>query len=207
MEILNLNIYQQLLTAVEKLPKEAVERAKKEITRKGYDTTGYQYQFLVNILNETLGLGKWGFSYTILKESEKTWRSGQNYWEITVNVNVWIKDQEEKISFDCVGGHKSEMHADALKGAITNGFKKTVAFFGVGKKAYEGTIDDDYRPIPQDNTKLNSLVENVRTGQSIPIIEYQETLDSDPFAGMAINEAKKEWKRSPAYKSKIEYRK
>ena len=58
----------------------------------------------------------------------------------------------------CVGGHKSEMYADALKGAITNSFKKTLGFFGIGKKAYEGMLDDDYRPIPvgtQAKTQLH----------------------------------------------------
>ena len=41
-------------------------------------------------------------------------------------------------------------YADALKGAITNGFKKTAAFWGVGRDAYAGTIDDDNTPLPDD---------------------------------------------------------
>ena len=143
-----LNIYQKLLKAVDSLPKEAIEKASKEITRKGYDTTGYQYQFLVNVLNEVLGIGQWDFTYTILRETEGKWSNGRSFWDITVDVKVTFKNIG---SFNCVGGHKSELHADALKGAITNGFKKTVAFFGVGKKAYEGTIDEDYRPLPQEN--------------------------------------------------------
>ncbi len=148
--------YQELLKAVDSLPKEAIEKAKKEITRKGYDTTGYQYQFLVNVLNEVIGIGDWGFDYKILKEIEGKWGNGKGFWEITTEITAWIKvgtTDKKKVSFSCVGGHKSEMHADALKGAITNGFKKTVAFFGIGKKAYEGTIDDDYRPVPYQSTK------------------------------------------------------
>lgn len=153
------NKYQELMKAVDALPKEAVEKAKKEITRKGYDTTGYQYQFLVNVLNEVVGIGDWGFDYKILKELEGKWGNGKCFWEITVEVTVWIMiGENKKVSFACIGGHKSEMHADALKGAITNGFKKTVTFFGVGKKAYEGTIDDDYRPIPQGEKKSEKIV-------------------------------------------------
>ena len=140
-------IYKQLVEATNNLPKDAVEKAPKNITRKGYDTTGYGYQFLVNVLNETLGIGGWGFKYELLKEIEGKWSNEKSYWDITVNVTVWIKvDNSTPASFSCVGGHKSEMYSDALKGAITNGFKKTVAFFGVGKNAYEGTIDEDYRP-------------------------------------------------------------
>jgi len=54
------------------------------------------------------------------------------------------------------------MHSDAMKGAVTNGFKKALSFFGVGKAAYEGTIDEDYRPIPE-GTPANKAVPNQPT--------------------------------------------
>ena len=148
------SIYKELLEAVEKLPKEAIEKASKEITRKGYDTTGYQYQFLVNVMNEVCGIDGWGYGYSILKEKEGAWSNGKGFFEITTDVKVYINIGDKKIERVCAGGHKSEMHADALKGAITNGLKKTLAMFGVGRRAYEGTIDDDYRPIPQSNEKV-----------------------------------------------------
>lgn len=142
-------IYNKLIEAVEKLPKEAIESAKKEVTRKGYDTTGYQYQYLVNILNEIVGVENWNSTYETDKEIEGKYASGQSYWEITVDTEVEILGVKRR----CAGGHKSGMHADAKKGAITNSFKKTVALFGVGKKAYEGTIDEDYRPVaPESDT-------------------------------------------------------
>lgn len=147
-----MNEYQRLLEAVDKLPKEAVESAPKEKTRKGYDTTGYQYQYLVNVMNEVFGLEGWGFDYKVLKEIEGTYaRSGGNYWEITVDISLWTLADGKTAKRTCVGGHRSEMHPDALKGAITNGLKKTLALLGVGKKAYEGTLDEDYRPIPGGN--------------------------------------------------------
>jgi hypothetical protein len=37
---------------------------------------------------------------------------------------------------------------DAKKGAFTNALKKAAAMFGVGRQAYEGTIDDDNEPVP-----------------------------------------------------------
>jgi len=145
--------YEELIKAVDALPKEAVEKADKNVTRKGYNTTGYQYQFLVNVLNDVIGVGEWGFNYKIIKEIEGKWNNGRGFWDITVEVFIWIQIGNKRPSFSCVGGHKSEAYADALKGAITNGFKKTVAFFGVGKKAYEGTIDDDYRPQENGSTQ------------------------------------------------------
>ena len=35
---------------------------------------------------------------------------------------------------------------DARKGSYTNAFKKAAAFFGVGRQAYEGSLDDDNLP-------------------------------------------------------------
>lgn len=138
-------IYAKLIEAVEALPKEAVESAKKADTRKGYDTTGYQYQFLVNVLNEVVGLGNWGMVWNVLKEQKGQYSSGKEFFDITASVTVWIMDGEKKAEFTNVGGHQSPLYNDALKGSITNGFKKTVSYFGIGKKAYEGTLDEDYR--------------------------------------------------------------
>lgn len=137
-------VLQALYIAVDALPASATETAKKEITRKGYDTTGYQYQYLVNVLNEVIGVANWGFTYTILKEEKGSWSNGKPFYELTVEMTVTILGA----SRTCVGGHKSEAFADAMKGAITNSLKKTLGMFGVGKKAYEGTIDEDYRPVP-----------------------------------------------------------
>lgn len=136
-----LNAYHKLLKAVADLPKESIEHAKKDVTRKGYDTTGYQYQYLVNVFNDVLGIDGWNYDYKILKEVQGQWKSGGGYWEITVEIAITVDKTTKKL----VGGHKAEAHADALKGAITNGFKKTAAMFGVGKAAYEGTLDEEFR--------------------------------------------------------------
>lgn len=154
-----MSIYDDLLKGVEDLPKGAVERTKKDITRKGYDTTGYQYQFLVNVMNEVIGFDKWSFDYTLVKDIEGKYNNGKPWWDITVDVIITVSLNGEKvITRKCAGGHRSEMYADALKGAITNGFKKTVALFGVGKKAYEGTIDEDYRPLAGDMQSASKTV-------------------------------------------------
>ncbi|MFQ5532131.1 MAG: Rad52/Rad22 family DNA repair protein, partial [Candidatus Nanoarchaeia archaeon] len=139
------NLY-QLLSAP--LPAEAIEHAPKEITRKGYDTTGYQYQYVVERLNEVCGIKGWSFEYKILKEEEGTrGKYDKKYYEVTVEVKLIITVSQE-MSHVGIGGHRAEMYADALKGAITGGFKKAAAFYGIGQDAYKGTIDEDYRPIP-----------------------------------------------------------
>ncbi len=139
-------IYNEIQKAIDNLPKSAIERTKKEITRKGYDTTGYQYQFLVNVLNEVVGVSGWSFSYSLVRETEGKTARGRTTWEITVEMRIKILDAE-RVS---AGGHTSFVYFDALKGAITNSLKKTLALFGVGTKAFEGTIDEDLRPMPKN---------------------------------------------------------
>ncbi len=137
-------IYDALIKAVEELPDHAVERTTKAMTRKGYDTTGYGYQFLVNVINEIVGPNGWGFEYHVIKEVVGQYKSGQSFYDVTVETRVKILDAERV----CAGGHQSSSYSDALKGAITNSLKKTLGLFGIGKTAYEGTLDDDNVPLP-----------------------------------------------------------
>ena len=159
-----------------KLPEEAIQRTSKEQTKKGYDTTGYSYQYCVNRLNDILG-EKWGYGYHILKEITGAYKSGQPFFDVTVELSIWINDKEN--ARICVGGHTSATFADALKGAITNAFKKTAAFWGIGKEAYEGSIDDDNKPLPDSNDNIN----NKKTTQTTAPAETKEPQSIDIIAG------------------------
>lgn len=131
------------------LSKEAIQKASKEETRKGYDTIGYKYQYVINRLNEVCGIDGWNFTWKILKMIEGTWRKkiGSNQWidvpnfEITVEIKMWIINPE--IKRPCAGTHLSVSFGNALKGAITSGLKKTAALFGVGRQAFEQSLDED----------------------------------------------------------------
>jgi len=161
----------------EKLPAEGVQRTKGSATKKNYDTDGYGYQYCVNRLNEIYGT-HWGFDYKIIKEIEGTYRSGQKNWEIVVEVGIWLKSEDIR---KCVGGHIGASYTDALKGAITNAFKKTAAFWGVGRHAYEGTIDEDNLPYPQsqaEQKKEKSLPQEKPNGDLKKALEYISTIKS-----------------------------
>lgn len=134
------------------LPSEAIQRTKGKITHKGYDTDGYGYQFVVNRLNDLCG-DKWGFFWEIINTREGKYSNGNQCFDITVKTSIWILNKDSCRS--CVGGHISGVYADALKGAITNSFKKTAAFWGVGCQAYEGILDDDNNPWPEFNNSGN----------------------------------------------------
>jgi len=148
--------YKQLIAP---FPEGSVERTKKEQTRKGYDTTGYKYQYLVDRFNEVFGIEGWSFTWEIIREKEGKWKSGSAFFDITVKVNINVL---EKTNRSMAGGHISSLYCDALKGAITNAFKKCAAMYGVGGDAYKGIIDDDNIPIIEKPNSVNTNIENTK---------------------------------------------
>ena len=152
-------------------PEEAIQRTLGSQTRKGYDTTGYGYQFAIDRFNNVCG-SMWGFDYKILKEVTGAYKSGQPYYDITVEMMIWVRDPET--ARKCVGGHISGSYADALKGAITNSFKKTAAFWGVGRQAYAGTIDDDNVPqkegvmdVESNFAAIKKIIDKITTSEEL----------------------------------------
>lgn len=134
----------------EELPREGIQKASAQKTKKGYDTTGYGYQYCVDKFNEVCGFD-WGFNWEILNITNGKFNNGTPFFDITCKVEIWVGDKKAR---SCVGGHIAKLHADALKGAITNGFKKVAAFWGVGSSAFRGEIDDDNKPYPEDNNTI-----------------------------------------------------
>ena len=128
----------------------AIQRTKGTETKRGYDTTGYGYQYCVDRFTDVCG-DKWGFTWDVIDRADGQYKSGQPYIDITVRVGIWVTERTN--IRECVGGHRSSTFADALKGAITNGFKKTAAFWGVGAAAYRGTLDDDNKPEPEHRSE------------------------------------------------------
>ena len=135
----------------------AIEKSKASETKKGYNTTGYGCQYLINRMNEVLGPAYWRAREEIVAKNIGTSSTGKPVYDITMKMTVQIGNPACKVSEDgtiqyfeviaeqtCYGGHVSYgTLADALKGAYTNSLKKTLALFGVGRQAYEGSIDDD----------------------------------------------------------------
>jgi hypothetical protein len=67
--------------------------------------------------------------------------------DITLELGEWIDGQFMVFAESLAdGGHVASSEADARKGSYTNAFKKAAAFHGVGRQAYEGSLDDDNLP-------------------------------------------------------------
>jgi hypothetical protein len=157
------SVYSRLASA---MPEDAIQRTKGSETRKGYNTTGFSYQYCVNRFNEVMGVGGWFYSYEIVHTIEGKYASGKPFFDITVDVKITLYVEGKKdTTMTMPGGHISASYADALKGAVTNGFKKCAAMFGVGRAAYEGSIDDDNVPLPADHGTSRIDKPDVREAQ------------------------------------------
>jgi hypothetical protein len=138
----------QLLAAP--FPESCIQRTDGRTTGKGYSTSGIGYQFVVNRLNEAVGVGGWR-THREITVKEITTGSGRKAYEaicdLILELGAWI-DGEFQVFAESLadGGHTSTSEADARKGAYTNGLKKAAAMFGCGRQAYEGTLDDDNLP-------------------------------------------------------------
>ncbi|MEW5848036.1 MAG: Rad52/Rad22 family DNA repair protein [Myxococcota bacterium] len=131
-------------------PDEAVERTDGAVTGKGYSTTGIKYQFVVNRLNDVLGLGGWR-AHRQVTVTQLATSSGRKAYEaicdLVLQLGTWVNGEFQVFAEALAdGGHISVSEADARKGAYTNALKKGAAMFGCGRQAYEGTLDDDAVP-------------------------------------------------------------
>lgn len=133
------------------LPEEAVQRTDGAVTGRGYSTTGYGYQYVANRLNEVLGVGGWRTQQTFTVRTATTAKGRTVYeatCELTLQLGTWADGRFLPFcEVHGTGGHSSTIEADARKGSYTNSFKKAAGMAGVGKAAFEGTIDDDNLPI------------------------------------------------------------
>jgi len=140
-------IYQQLAAP---FSEHCIQRTEGRLTGRGYDTSGIGYQFIANRLNEVLGVGGWRAHRTV-NVKEVTRSNGRPAFEaicdITLELGEWVSGDFVVFAESLAdGGHLASSEADARKGAYTNAFKKAAAFFGVGRQAYEGSLDDDNIP-------------------------------------------------------------
>jgi hypothetical protein len=138
-------IYEQFIVD---FPKEALRT---EVTDKGETFSLYGYQFIVNRLNETVGIDHWHFE--ILGDIDKE-RKGDLWWvslKLRLALGNWRDGTFMPLVYkEAFGSGISDSLGNAEKGATTNGLKKVASLFGIGKKAYEGMIEEFDNVNPND---------------------------------------------------------
>jgi hypothetical protein len=152
-------------------PEHCIQRTEGRITGRGYDTSGIGYQFIANRLNEVLGVGGWRAHRTVTVK-EITRSNGRPAFEaicdITLELGEWVDGQFIVFAESLAdGGSIAASEADARKGAYTGSWKKAAAFFGVGRQAYEGSLDDDN--LPQDGQVPTPAAHVVAQVQQRPV--------------------------------------
>jgi hypothetical protein len=156
-------------------PEHCIQRTEGRVTGRGYDTTGIGYQHIANRLNEVLGVGGWRAHRSVhVKETLRS--NGRPAFEaicdITLELGEWLNGDFVVFAESLAdGGHVASSEADARKGAYTNAFKKAAAFFGVGRQAYEGSLDDDNLPSEQsgDGVTVTTLPAAPQVPRPTPI--------------------------------------
>ena len=135
-------------------PEEAIERTEGRVTGRGYDTAGIKYQYVVDRINEVLGVGGFRTHRTTTVKSATSAKGRPVFealCEVCLELGEW-KDGTFVVFAEAYGdgGHTAMTEADARKGAFTNGFKKAAAMLGAGRDAYRGVLDDDNGPAAED---------------------------------------------------------
>jgi len=127
-----------------------IQRTEGRLTGRGYDTASIGYIHVVARLNEVLGIGSWRAHRTV-NVKEITRSNGRPAFEaicdITLELGEWVDGNFIVFAESLAdGGHVASSEADARKGSYTNAFRKACSFFGIGKQAWEGSLDDDNLP-------------------------------------------------------------
>lgn len=128
-------------------PPEAVERTEGSKTGRGFDTAGVKVQWIIDRLNEVVGIGNWRVTRETFVHAATT-GSGRKIYEawsdVALQLGEWSGDTFVPFAeARAYGAHTSMAEGDARKGAATNGIKRAAAMMGCGAAAYRGELDDD----------------------------------------------------------------
>ena len=105
--------------------------------------------------------------------------------DITLELGEWVDGNFIVFAESLAdGGHLASTEADARKGSYTNAFKKAAAFFGVGRQAYEGSLDDDNLPGEHVVEVVQQPVQRMPAAQAPvqPVQPTQNTQVAQPAA-------------------------
>lgn len=171
------------------LAKEAVQKSKKSDTHRGYDTTGYGYQWLIDRLNDVVGIGHRLIERYIEDVYSYKTRNDVEMWSVSVDCTIslgnWVGGQFVTIArSNLCGGHQAKLRSDAQKGAWTNAFKKTAALFGLGADAYRGDMDEDNAEHPDVAAGRQAVKDEIAEGLNLPKTTPEEAAEKAGLSGI-----------------------
>ena len=114
--------------------------------------TGYKIQYVVDAVNEIIGAENWRWEASDVEAARNP--SGQSS-TANVAITLCIRVGDEWIAKGPVTGDSlNPAEADAMKGALSDGLKKSFAYWSIGNKAYRGELTDNGKK--SGSSKANS---------------------------------------------------
>lgn len=145
-------------------PDEAIQQTTHPTMKK--EILGYNAQYIINALNEILGMNHWR-EYGEMKE-EKPGNAYVSIYNGTFEIGNWKTTRITEISPDgtrkeydqrtfehivrhtTYWGSRNMDHWESLKGAKTNFLKKICSYYSLGWKSYALQLDDDFMNMASD---------------------------------------------------------
>lgn len=171
------NLSEIYMQFTEHLPEESYRTYETSDTHDILITHGYQ--FVVNRLNEAVGIPHWNLE---IVDRPDVLRRGQ-LWEVSLQIILSLGNWDCGIfipiaSRIAYGSGISATKGNALKGAQTNAFKKAAAMYGIGKKTYEGLIEDYEITRNQRITKVGMPPTDLPKQELLKVKELEKQLIS-----------------------------
>ena len=148
----------ELLAELSKpFPEDAITRVSATASGRGRELTGIKRAYLIERLNEVVGVGGWQISEPEFVTSEIKWGQGTG-WQCICK--YWLEIKGLGKSFGLGDGIAKRL-GDAMKGAESGAFKRAAACFGLGLSAYKGTIDEDFSEQPEPRELIQNKTANL----------------------------------------------
>lgn len=134
---------------------EVVVETSREQTGQGYDTRGYKVAYAYDRLNDLFSVGGWSVDSEFRQTSRDD--KGRVFYAGSVTINILNPfTGETLVTRKGYGGFLGKSDGNALKGAFTNTFKKTVSMLGLGNEFYRGDDDIDETPVSAPSSSTRS---------------------------------------------------
>lgn len=162
-DLLNIGRFNSMIEKVNKvLEKGEPENITVDDSRSGgLVFTGYKPQAIIDAVNEVFGFKFWGFKEEMTTTINRKTKKGEGQMAVT-NVSVWLfKPEYARTAWGQNNVINGEV-GDAKKAAQTDGIKKALSYFSIGKRAYLGLLEKN----PKVKKYVSNYVKKTATQQA-----------------------------------------
>lgn len=125
---------EEKIKKVNKILKKGEPKNITEDKTRGFSSTGYDPQYIIDAMNKVFGIEGWGFEDLYNKTFEN---------ETVAKIRAWLSVGDNEVSRTAYGSKKileKTWLGDAKKSAQTDAIKKALSYFSIGNRAYHGRL-------------------------------------------------------------------